>query len=170
MNSRFTLSALKSFEYQRKITPEGVHGTSWRKFLQFFPHGLEPTGYRMQPTPIAILHRWYSMVREKRSQRQDFLKALLKVFQERPDYKSSQDDVEFTRYMAENFAAFDYKTQEEVFTVIKYLTTVLSTTGLHLLEMLSPSHLLSNLHSSTSGLPTANLSVRGFADRAKPAC
>ncbi len=48
--------------------------------------------------------------------------------------------------MAENFATFDYKTQEEVLTVLKYLTSVLSTVGMHLVEMLSPSHLLKQLH------------------------
>ena len=57
-----------------------------------------------------------------------------------------QDDVAFTRYMAENFAAFDYKTQEEVLTVIKYLTAVLSTTGMQIVEVFSPSHLLAQLH------------------------
>lgn len=48
--------------------------------------------------------------------------------------------------MTENFAAFEYKTQEEVLTVLKYLTGVLSTTGMQLVENLSPSHLLSQLH------------------------
>lgn len=48
--------------------------------------------------------------------------------------------------MAENFAAFDYKTLEEVLTVIKYLTNVLSTTGMQVLELISPSHLLAQLH------------------------
>jgi cohesin loading factor subunit SCC2 len=47
--------------------------------------------------------------------------------------------------MAENFTAFDYKTQEEVLTVIKYLTSVLWTTGMQLLEIISPSHLLTHL-------------------------
>lgn len=47
--------------------------------------------------------------------------------------------------MAENFAAFDYKTQEEVFTVIKHLTSILSTAGMQLIEVLSPSNLLSQL-------------------------
>jgi cohesin loading factor subunit SCC2 len=51
--------------------------------------------------------------------------------------------------MAENFSAFEYKTQEEVLTVIKYLTTVLSTTGMQLLEIISPSHLLTHLHGSS---------------------
>jgi len=55
--------------------------------------------------------------------------------------------------MAENFAAFDYKTQEEVLTVIKYLTSVLSTTGMQLLEIISPSHLLSHLHAPSLSQP-----------------
>lgn len=66
---------------------------------------------------------------------------------------AEQDDVDFTRYMAENFSAFDYKTQEEVFTVIKYLTTVLSTTGTQLLETISPSHLLTHLHNAPNPTP-----------------
>lgn len=48
--------------------------------------------------------------------------------------------------MAENFASFDYRTQEEVLTVLKYLTSVLSTTGMQLVEVVSPSHLLKQLH------------------------
>ncbi|KAK7676367.1 hypothetical protein QCA50_020671 [Cerrena zonata] len=48
--------------------------------------------------------------------------------------------------MAENFACFEYKTQEEVLTVIKYLTGILSTTGMQLIEMFSPQHLLAQLH------------------------
>jgi cohesin loading factor subunit SCC2 len=64
--------------------------------------------------------------------------------------------------MAENFSAFDYKTQEEVFTVVKYLTTVLSTTGTQLLETISPSHLLTHLHSTSNPAPALpdDLSVR----------
>jgi len=89
------------------------------------------------------------LVREKRASRQDFLKALVKVFDVNSALKSSQDDLDFTRYMAENFAAFDYKTQEEVFTVIKHLTSILSTVGMQLVEVLSPSNLLSQLRGPT---------------------
>lgn len=59
--------------------------------------------------------------------------------------------MDFTRYMAENFSAFEYKTQEEVITVIKHLTSVLSTTGMQLLEIVSPSHLLSQLQGPNEG-------------------
>lgn len=34
----------------------------------------------MAPEPTALLHHWYSLVREKRPSRQEFLKALVKVF------------------------------------------------------------------------------------------
>ena len=67
----------------------------------------------------------------------------------------------YTRYMAENFATFDYKTQEEVFTVIKSLTNVLSTTGMQLLEIISPSHLLATLHGTSQ--PEVNLPVESTA-------
>ena len=48
--------------------------------------------------------------------------------------------------MSENFASFEYKTQEEVLTVAKSLTSVLSTAGMQLVDILSPSHLLAQLH------------------------
>jgi cohesin loading factor subunit SCC2 len=70
-----------------------------------------------------------------------------------------KDDLDFTRYMAENFSAFDYKTQEEVFTVIKYLTSVLSTTGMQLVEILAPSNLLTQLHGPKDVLPTEPVRV-----------
>jgi len=74
------------------------------------------------------------------------LKALVKAFDLNSTLTSSQDDLDFTRYMAENFSAFDYKTHEEVFTVIKHLTSVLSTAGMQLVEVFSPFNLLTQLH------------------------
>lgn len=56
--------------------------------------------------------------------------------------------------MAENFSAFDYKSQEEVITVIKHLTSVLSTTGMQLVEALSPSNLSVQLHGPNDMVPT----------------
>ncbi|KAJ7644375.1 hypothetical protein FB45DRAFT_897682 [Roridomyces roridus] len=128
LNSRYVQSARTSFDYQRRISAEGV-----------------VEGYRMVPMPIALLQRWYSLVREKRPTRQEFLKSLVKVFHLTGQDSATQDEVDFVRYMAENFASFDYKTQEEVITVIKDLTVVLSTDGTRLLEAISPSHLLSHL-------------------------
>ena len=163
LNTRYTVSARASFDYQKKVSVDSVQGN--RNYLSLVPVLRRP-GFRLQPTPIALLQRWYSHVREKRQTRQDFLKSLVKVFQESSSFESTQvwfdcsfpsfafdgflqDDVNYTRYMAENFATFDYKTQEEVFTVIKSLTSVLSTTGMQLLEIISPSHLLATLHGTS---------------------
>ncbi|KAH9924608.1 uncharacterized protein BXZ73DRAFT_50340 [Epithele typhae] len=127
LNARYTNSARASFDYQKRISNGALKG------------------YRMMPNPTALLHRWYTLTREKRATRQDFLRALVKVFDVELG-KTTQDDVEFTRYMAENFATFEYKTQEEALTVVKSLTAILSTAGMQLVELLSPSHLLAQLH------------------------
>ena len=50
----------------------------------------------------------------------------------------SQDDVEFVRYMAENFATLEYKLVEEVLQVVKLLTGVLSTLGMQCMHNLQP--------------------------------
>ncbi|KAJ3559315.1 hypothetical protein NM688_g422 [Phlebia brevispora] len=134
LNARFLPSARASFNYQKTIADGPVQG------------------YRLNPEPIALLHHWYTLVREKRPTRQEFLKALVKVFDIEVT-KTTQDDINFARYMAENFASFDYKTQEEVLTVLKYLTSVLSTTGSQIVELLSPSHLLTQLHEGASVIP-----------------
>ncbi|RPD54662.1 hypothetical protein L226DRAFT_613702 [Lentinus tigrinus ALCF2SS1-7] len=140
LNSRYVNSARASFDYQKRLTPDAVKG------------------YRMLPGPSALLQRWYTLAREKRATKLDFLRALVKVFDVELG-KSTQDDVDFTRYMAENFASFEYKTQEELLTVIKSLTAVLSTAGMQLVEILSPSHLLAQLHGTSQPLRASALDV-----------
>lgn len=58
----------------------------------------------------------------------------------------------YVRFVAENFSAFDYKTQEEVFTVIKHLTSVLSTAGTQLVDKVSPSNLREQLVGSSHNM------------------
>jgi len=98
----------------------------------------------------ALLHRWFALAREKRGPKLDFLKALVRAFDVSTTLSAAQDDVNFARYMAENFAAFDYKTQEEVLLVIRSLTSVLSTAGMQCVEALSPGNLLAQLQDRPS--------------------
>lgn len=129
LNSRYIISARASFSYQTKLAQvrggsgavEGVRGGT------------------------ALLHRWFALVREKRGPKLEFLRALVRAFEVGTSLTAAQEDVNFARYMAENFAAFDYKTQEEVLLVVKSLTTVLSTAGMQCVEALSPGHLLAQL-------------------------
>ena len=48
-----------------------------------------------------------------------------------------QNDVDFARFLADNLATFDYKTQEEVLVVIDRLTAVIAVSGSHLFDILS---------------------------------
>ncbi|KAL5519986.1 hypothetical protein ACEPAG_1646 [Sanghuangporus baumii] len=134
LNSGFIAACRKSFDYQRKLASKEA-GES------------EVRGYRMQLGPVALLGRWYALVREKRATRQEFLRSILKVFELRDVGKTDDDTVHFTRYMAENFASFDYRTQEEVLTVLKTLTRELAETGAQLVERIAPGNLLAQLRS-----------------------
>ncbi|KAI0292379.1 sister chromatid cohesion C-terminus-domain-containing protein [Russula brevipes] len=134
LNSRYIVSARASFSYQAKLlqgcggsgSVEGVRGGT------------------------ALLHRWFALVREKRGPKLEFLRALVRAFDVGTSLATAQEDVDFARYMAENFAAFDYKTQEEVLLVVKNLTNVLSTAGMQCVEALSPGHLLAQLQAPTA--------------------
>lgn len=72
LNTRYIISARASFDYQKKAAGGLVQG------------------YRVDQAPVALLQRWYSLVREKRTSRQEFLRALVKVFQDNPSFQSSQ--------------------------------------------------------------------------------
>lgn len=96
-------------------------------------------------------------MREKRATRQEFLRAVLRVFEIRDVTQTGQDDVQFVRYMAENFSSFDYRTQEEVMTVVKTLTRELAETGALLVERIAPGNLLAQLRPSQSQCPSQSL-------------
>ena len=137
LNSRYIISARSSFSYQIKLAP-GHEGSG---------------GVQGVRGGTALLHRWFALVREKRAPKLDFLKALVRAFDVGTSMVATQEDIDFARYMAENFSAFDYKTQEEVLLVVKSLTNVLSTAGMQCVEALSPGHLRAQLQ--TPSAPTA---------------
>lgn len=78
MNTRHLECARASFNYQRKITPESVKG--WYIPFLWMIGIYRLSGYHLSPNPTALLHRWYTLVREKRVTRQDFLKTLMRAF------------------------------------------------------------------------------------------
>jgi cohesin loading factor subunit SCC2 len=137
LNSRYIISARASFSYQVKLAQarggsgavEGARGGT------------------------ALLHRWFALAREKRGPKLEFLKALVRAFDVSTSLATAQEDIDFARYMAENFAAFDYKTQEEVLLVVKSLTNVLSTAGMQCIEALSPGYLLAQLQAPIGQQP-----------------
>lgn len=100
---------------------------------------------------MALLERWYGLVREKRIWKQDFLKQMCRAFDfdpSQPDISpvssaifsmnlqpflakmaGQQDMVQLHVFIADNLALFDYKTMEEVFQVLQQLKQLLSVAG-----------------------------------------
>lgn len=119
-----------------------------------------PLGYRVYETrTAAVLEKWYSLVREKRATRMDFIRTVTKAFDvDSTKLFARQEDVDFIRFTVENFSAFEYKTQEEVLAVIRSATNVLSVAGMQLMEVLSPSDLMRSM--GTASLTTTIEEVR----------
>ncbi|KAL7005334.1 Sister chromatid cohesion protein 2 [Cystobasidiomycetes sp. EMM_F5] len=118
VNTRIAESVQAAFQYQYRNQEEanvcGCHG--------------DP--------PIAKLTLWYTLMKEKRQWRLDFLKAFMRGLHiEIADKKHcEQAKVAFARFTAENLSAFEYKSQEEIFFVVKECTSLLSVAGMSLLR------------------------------------
>ena len=82
LNARYVASARLSFDYQKKTVSGQVFGQIAEVHCRNVLIICFTTGYRIvaNGAPTALLHRWYSLVRDKRATRQDFLRALVKVF------------------------------------------------------------------------------------------
>ncbi|PWN45724.1 hypothetical protein IE81DRAFT_167089 [Ceraceosorus guamensis] len=115
--ARYLDFAKESFDYQTVLQSNGpVRG---HRFLE------------RSETPVAALRGWYSLLRDKRNTRLDFLRAVVKALDvNTASGRCSGGEVLFARYIAENLAALEYKTLEEVFSVIGFLRTILSVTGM----------------------------------------
>jgi len=156
IHSRYLECAQVAFRYRQSISADGVvQGTydPQRRFLS--PH--EPIlGFRTSTTSTAVLHKWYSLVKEKRQTRLDFIRTITKAFDvDSTKLSATHDEVQFVRFVVENLSALDYKTQEEVFAVIRAVTHVLSVSGMQMMEILAPSDLMKQLHSG----PVSPISV-----------
>ncbi|CEH15817.1 Sister chromatid cohesion protein SCC2/Nipped-B [Ceraceosorus bombacis] len=115
--ARYLDFAKESFNYQIVLQSDGpVRG---HRFLE------------RSETPVAALRGWYSLLRDKRNTRLDFLRAVVKALDvNTASGRCLEGEVLFARYIAENLAALEYKTLEEVFSVIGFLRTILSVTGM----------------------------------------
>ncbi|KAI8805454.1 hypothetical protein BJ742DRAFT_855979 [Cladochytrium replicatum] len=82
--------------------------------------------------PDALLSYLHSLVQTKRMRRNELLLGLLKVLDaDLPENGKHQSEVnvDFARFVAENLATFNYKSQEEVLFIIHHCLRILSVTG-----------------------------------------
>jgi hypothetical protein len=79
VNSRFLDCAKATYEYQRKLCPDGqVKGRDG--WLISTTNSRSESGYHTEPDLKALLQPWYSLVRDKRPARQEFIKSMVKAF------------------------------------------------------------------------------------------
>jgi cohesin loading factor subunit SCC2 len=84
----------------------------------------------------------------------DFIRTVTKAFDvDSTKLSATEQDVDFIRFVIENFSAFEYKTQEEVLAVIRSVTNVLSVAGMQMMEVLSPSDLMRQLGVERTAAP-----------------
>ncbi|CAI2165749.1 3087_t:CDS:10 [Funneliformis geosporum] len=85
--------------------------------------------------PEALLNPMYSLLKEKRQRRNDFLISIVRTFDfDLIQYDDSMVDVGFCKFIAENLATIDYKSLEEVLHVIYCINRVLSVVAISILH------------------------------------
>ncbi|KAJ1021124.1 hypothetical protein NDA16_003910 [Ustilago loliicola] len=96
-------------------------------------------GYHVDSMPTAVLGAWYSLLRDRRATRLDFLKQIVKALDvNTAASECDMQEVLFARFMADNLATLDYKTMEELFIVIGELRSILAVSGMQVLYMIQP--------------------------------
>jgi Sister chromatid cohesion C-terminus len=68
-------NSLRMVKYEVGRVHKGAHGWIQRSVA----------GYQSEPDVRSLLQPWYSLVREKRQTRQEFIKAMVKSFSFSPD-------------------------------------------------------------------------------------
>lgn len=104
------------------------------EYLKNYAHGAvqnDVSGFVMKSGHAeGHLCKMYSIVREKRPKRNEFLMNMVKSFDlELTVGNEASLDLDFCKFVAENLASLDYKTQEEVLHIIFYINRVLSVTA-----------------------------------------
>jgi cohesin loading factor subunit SCC2 len=95
----------------------------------------DPRGFNLSDG-TALLSPWYSLLKEKRPIRIEFVKALAKAMAVDAGHRCAASQVALARFIGDNLACFDYKTQEEIFIVLKQLDRILGDSGMQTMQMI----------------------------------
>ncbi|CAG8456254.1 3230_t:CDS:10 [Acaulospora colombiana] len=124
-------------------------------FQKQLADGKTVSGYAMytqEGQPEALLNPMYSLLKDKRKSRNDFLISIVKTFDfDLKRCEESKVDVGFCRFIAENLAMIDYKTIEEVLHVVHFIDRVLSVVAISVLHSIQKNTQFSNIVFDNSG-------------------
>lgn len=103
----------------------------------------------------SVIAPWYQLLCQKRSWRLDLIKSLVKSFAIDPlSAVVEQKTIDFHRYLTEALLTLEYKTQEEVLTLINSLGSIVSQHAYQALHMLDEDAMISLHEPSAKGLCT----------------
>ncbi|CAG8454816.1 17701_t:CDS:10 [Funneliformis caledonium] len=137
IHSRNVDCVKKAYAFQKQLVGNNLVGYAVRN----------DEGY-----PEALLNPMYSLLKEKRQRRNDFLISIVRTFDfDLIRYDESMVDVGFCKFVAENLATIDYKSLEEVLHVIYCINRVLSVVA------------ISILHSIQHNAKVLNINVDAFS-------
>ncbi|RHZ50276.1 hypothetical protein Glove_502g15 [Diversispora epigaea] len=124
-------------------------------FQKQIANGKPVVGYAIhsqEEPPEALLNSMYSLLKDKRKSRNDFLISIVKTFDF--DLKRCEEtkvDIGFCKFVAENLATIDYKTIEEVLHVIYLINRVLSVVAISVLHSVQKNTQFNNMVLDDSG-------------------
>ncbi|CAG8487296.1 8961_t:CDS:10 [Diversispora eburnea] len=124
-------------------------------FQKQIANGKPVVGYAIhsqEEPPEALLNSMYSLLKDKRKSRNDFLISVVKTFDF--DLKKCEEtkvDIGFCKFVAENLATIDYKTIEEVLHVIYLINRVLSVVAISVLHSIQKNTQFNNMVLDNSG-------------------
>ncbi|CAG8475643.1 10449_t:CDS:10 [Rhizophagus irregularis] len=124
--------------------------------------------------PEALLNPMYSLLKEKRQRRNDFLISIVRTF----DFDlircdESTVDVGFCKFVAENLATIDYKSLEEVLHVIYCINRVLSVVAISALHSIQNNAKILNIdmdiiNQNKTSQEQASVNIQTFDENNSP--
>ncbi|PKC70049.1 ARM repeat-containing protein [Rhizophagus irregularis] len=124
--------------------------------------------------PEALLNPMYSLLKEKRQRRNDFLISIVRTF----DFDlircdESTVDVGFCKFVAENLATIDYKSLEEVLFVIYCINRVLSVVAISALHSIQNNAKILNIdmdiiNQNKTSQEQASVNIQTFDENNSP--
>ncbi|WFC95151.1 Sister chromatid cohesion protein 2 [Malassezia brasiliensis] len=133
-------------------------------------HTERPRGFREDDEPVALFQGWYGMVREQRSARHAFLRALVRLCEVPHIADCTDADVALAAFALENLATLEYKVLDEPLWVLHELHRLHAVFGMQVvgaaerhLRQRGPSPLTDEEDAGDDSGPTADDATRGLA-------
>ncbi|KAJ3058740.1 Sister chromatid cohesion protein 2 [Podochytrium sp. JEL0797] len=131
IHSRTGESVRKAFEYRMNLARAEAKEEGGQVWAQGY--SMEMNGASEKESlvagPVSLLSNMFAKIQVKRPRRNDFLLALVRSFDVDISLSQDKDLIPFGRFVADNLATLNYKSVDEVMSIIYHICQVLSVSG-----------------------------------------